>query len=103
MAPWSVSLFIFGGWEGCCGTLYLNKALARNQCPSRLVAEGCGRGHQILKPGHSVSRPLPAAPRGPCCAHSWETLAVSALSEPLFLVYKMRLKSLDFLVWTARM
>ena len=32
-----------------------------------------------------------------------ETLAVFALSEPLFLVCKMRLKSLDFLVWRARM
>lgn len=48
MALWSVSLFTFGGWEGCCGTLCLNKALARNQCPSWLVAEGCDQSHQIL-------------------------------------------------------
>lgn len=69
MALWSVSLFTFGGWEGCCGTLCLNKALARNQCPSWLVAEGCDQSHQILAQPFDVQASA-SSTMGPCCTHS---------------------------------
>ena len=84
MVQRSASLFIFGGWEGCCGTLSLNKDLARNQCPRWLTAEGCSRSYRSLKPGPAMPRPPPAAPRGPGCApltlgKPWQSLPSRSL------------------------